>query len=120
MSNVVHDGPLVVHGRPGTATSSHFEDHAAERPDINSAVAAGASAANYFGRHVHGCTGHGALVTLTCGVVFGGEGPTLASDDFCGAEVDKLDYTVVVEENIWVALVRGLRHNIEQGTYSRA
>jgi hypothetical protein len=29
-----------------------------------------------------------------------GEGSTLAGDDFCGAKVDELDDTIVVEEDV--------------------
>jgi hypothetical protein len=35
----------------------------------------------------------------------GGDGAALAGDEFCGAEVDVFDYTVVVEEDVWGKLV---------------
>jgi hypothetical protein len=95
---VVHDGPFVVHGRPGTAAGGHFEDYAAERPYVDGAVAACGPAADDFGGHVHGRAGHGALAALT-GV--GSEGAALAGDKFGGAEVDVFDYTVVVEKDVW-------------------
>jgi hypothetical protein len=94
LSNVVHDGPFVVHGCPGTAASGHFENHAAEGPDVYGTVATGRATANDLGRHVHGRAGHGALATLAC---VGGDGTTLAGDEFCGTKVNVLDYTVVVE-----------------------
>jgi hypothetical protein len=70
-------------------------------------VAAGTSAADYFGGHVHGCSGHGALAALTCGVMFSGEGPTLAGDELCGAKVDEFDDSVMVEEDICISLAKG-------------
>lgn len=71
LRDVVHDRPLVVHGRPGPAARGHLEDHAAERPDVHGAVAARAAAFDDFGRHVHGCAGHGALFLAARGVVHG-------------------------------------------------
>ena len=103
---MVHDGPLIVHGSPRAATCSHLEDHATERPDINSAVATCASTSNDLRGHVHWCSGHGALATLTCGVVFCGEGPTLASNEFGSAKVYELDHSVVIEQDIYDVLVR--------------
>jgi hypothetical protein len=97
LSNVVHDGPFIVHGRPGAAACGHFENHAAEGPDINGAVTTGRSASDDFGRHVHGRAGHGALAALAC---IGGDCPTLAGDELCCTKVDVLDYTVMVKQDI--------------------
>ena len=75
-----------------------------------------------FRRHVHWGTGHGLLfgdgdarrtggskvvVLIGRGGRGGGcwvclKGFALASDDFGGAEVDVLDHTVVIEENVWM------------------
>ena len=107
LGDVVHDCPLVVHGRPRSATSSHLENDTAERPDINRAVTAGTAATDYFGRHVHRCSGHGALAALTCGVIVNSEGTTLAGDELCGAEVNEFDDTVVVKQDVCIALARG-------------
>lgn len=100
LSNVVHDSPLVVHGGPGATTSSHFKNHAAERPDIHSAETASAASTDYLRGHVHRGTSHGALTALTRRVVFCCEGATLAGNKFCRAKVDKFDHTVVVEEDV--------------------
>lgn len=49
LGNVVHDGPLIIHGSPRAATGSHLEDYAAERPYVDSAVTPCASTSNDFG-----------------------------------------------------------------------
>jgi hypothetical protein len=99
LSNVVHDSPLVVHGRPRATTSGHFENDATERPDVDGTVAAGTTTLDHLGGHVHGCSGHGALL-FTASSVVDSEGPTLACDEFSGAKINELDYTVMVEEDI--------------------
>jgi hypothetical protein len=38
---------------------------------------------------------------LARGRVFGGERSALAGDEFCGAEVDELDDTIVVKEDVY-------------------
>tara|TARA_R110002003_G_scaffold106_17_gene8859 strand:+ start:1742 stop:2167 length:426 start_codon:yes stop_codon:yes gene_type:complete len=101
LGNVVHDGPFVVHGRPGPAAGCHFKDDAAEGPDVDGAVAARGATADDFGGHVHGRAGHGALATLARGRVFGGKGSALAGDEFGGAEVDELDDTIVIKKNVY-------------------
>jgi hypothetical protein len=100
LGDVVHDGPLVVHRRPGTAPRCHFQDHAAERPDVDGAVAARGAAADDFGGHVHRGAGHGVLAAALASVD-GGEGAALARDELGGAEVNVFDYAVVVEEDVW-------------------
>lgn len=100
LGDVVHNGPFVVHGCPWASTSSHLKDDAPERPDVHSTMATSAATLDDFGRHVHGSTGHGLLTALARGGVFGGEGLALLGNDFGGAKVDKLDDTVVVEENV--------------------
>ncbi len=108
LRNVVHDGPLVVEGRPGPAASAHFEDDAAERPDVDGTQAAFVAAFDDFGGHVHGGAGHGFLLGGDFGAGAGAgdgggvwlEGFVLAGDYFGGAEVDVFDYAVVVEEDV--------------------
>jgi hypothetical protein len=41
------------------------------------------------------------LTALACGVVFRGEGPTLASNKFSSAEIDELDNSVVIEQDVY-------------------
>lgn len=117
LRDMVHDGPFVVHGRPRATTGRHFEDHAAQRPDVDGAVAACAAAFDDFGGHVHWCAGHGALLAAARGVV-NGKSPTLARDKLGSAEIDKLDDTVVVEEDIWTGLVKYV--GTSGNTYSQA
>lgn len=120
LRDVVHDGPLVVERGPGSAARAHFQDDAAERPDVDGALAAFVLPFDHFGRHVHGGAGHGFLfrgghagraggaeAVVFVGGGGGGcggwvclEGFALAGDDFGGAEVDVLDYAVVVEEDV--------------------
>lgn len=97
LRDVVHYGPFVVHGCPGTATGCHFENHAAERPYVDGAMATGGAAADHFGGHVHWGSGHGALAALTR---VGGEGTALSCNEFSGAEIDIFDYTVVVKQDV--------------------
>lgn len=103
LRNVVHDGPLVVHGSPRAAAGCHFENHAAQGPDIDSAVATGAATLDDFGRHVHRGAGHGTLFAAARGIVHS-KGPTLASDELGSAKIHKLDDTIVVEEDVWTTL----------------
>ena len=108
LRDVIHNRPLVVQRCPGAAAGAHFEDDAAERPDVDGALAAFVLALDDFGRHVHGSAGHGLLLardpgggtTSGGGVVVGLEGFALAGDHFSGAKIDVFDYTVVVEENV--------------------
>lgn len=114
MGDVVHDGPLVVKACPGTAASAHFEDDAAERPDVYRPEAAFVGAFDDFRGHVHGGAGHGLLLCWNfretgnawssewC-FVGGLECLILAGNDFCGAEVDVFDDAIVVEKNIYIA-----------------
>ena len=100
LRDVVHDGPLVVEQGPGPAAGRHFEDDAAERPDVDGAVPARRRLAfDDFGRHVHGRAGHGFLAAAAVGVAVG-ERLALARDDFGRAEVDVFDDAVVVEEDV--------------------
>lgn len=99
LSNVVHDGPFVVHGCPWAATSCHFENHAAQRPDIDGPVSSGAATFDDFGRHVHGRACHGALLLAARGVV-DSKGPTLTGNELGSAKVDEFDDTVMVEEDV--------------------
>lgn len=112
LGDVVHDGPFVVETRPGTAAGAHFEDHAAERPDINRTETAFVGAFDDFRRHVHWSAGHGLLLCWNfreAGTACGGqwcfvgrlECFTLAGNDLCGAEIDVFDDTIVVKENIY-------------------
>jgi hypothetical protein len=73
--------------------------NATERPDVHGAMAASGAAANYLGRHVHGCASHRILAALTG--VDGSESSTLSGDELCGAEINVFDYTVMIEENVW-------------------
>lgn len=96
LRNVVHDGPLVVQGRPRSAACRHLKDHAAERPDVDDAGAAGACvAADDFGRHVHGRSLHGFFLAACDGGV-GDHGFALARDYFGRAEVDVFDHAVLI------------------------
>lgn len=96
LRNIVHDGPFVVQASPGSAACGHLEDHAAERPDVDGAGAAGARvASNDFGRHVHGCSLHGLFLPACDGGV-GDHGFALARDYFGGAEVDVFDHAVLI------------------------
>jgi len=108
LRDVVHDRPLIVQGRPGAAAGAHFQDDAAKRPDVDGTLAAFVLAFDNFGGHIHGGAGHGFLFARNPrggtagggGVVVGLEGFALAGDDLGGAEVDVLDYTIVVEEDV--------------------
>lgn len=62
-------------------------------------MAASAATLDHFGRHVHGRAGHRSLFTATCSIV-DSKGPTLAGYKLGGTEIDELDDTVVVEEDI--------------------
>jgi hypothetical protein len=97
LGDVVHDGPFVVHRCPGAAAGRHFEDHAAERPYVDGAVAARGAAADNLGGHVHWGSGHGTLTALTR---VGGEGTALSCNEFSSAKIDVFDYTVVVKEDV--------------------
>lgn len=112
LGDIVHDGPLVVEARPGTAAGAHFENHAAERPDIYRTETALVGPFDYFRGHVHWSAGHGLLLCWNfreAGTACGGEWCfvgglecfILAGNDFCGAEVDVFDDTIVIEENIY-------------------
>ena len=115
LGDVVHDRPLVVEAGPGATAGAHFEDDAAEGPNVDGAEAAFVGALDDFGRHVHGCAGHGFLLLgnfressrgVGCGagggVDFRGrlEGFVAPGYDFGGAEVDVFDDAVVIEEDI--------------------
>lgn len=102
LSDVVHDGPLVVEGSPGAAPRAHLENDAAERPDVDGAVAAFVETLDHFGGHVHRGTRHGFLFPRhAAGAgVLRLEGFALAGDDLGGAEVDEFDDAVVVEEDV--------------------
>jgi len=107
LRDVIHNRPLIVQGRPRAAASAHFEDDAAERPDVDSALAAFVLAFDDFGGHVHRGAGHGFLLAgdpwggaAAGGRVVGLEGFALAGDDFGGAEVNVFDHAVVVEEDV--------------------
>ncbi len=113
MGDIVHNGPLVVEARPWTAAGAHFENHAAERPDIYRTETAFVGAFDDFRGHVHWSAGHGLLLcwnfrepSTACGgewcFVGGLECFILAGNDFCGAEVDVFDDTIVIEENIYM------------------
>jgi hypothetical protein len=102
LGNVVHDGPLVIHRSPGTTTCCHFEDDTTKGPDVNCAVSALAATTNDLGRHVHGRSGHGALAALASGIVLSSKGSTLAGNEFSGTEIDKLDDTIMVKEDVWI------------------
>jgi hypothetical protein len=52
------------------------------------------------------------LAASPCGIV-DGEGATLAGDEFRGAEIDELDYTIVVEEDVCIELARGKNEEME-------
>lgn len=62
-------------------------------------MAAGATPFDYFGGHVHGSTGHRALLAATSGIV-DSKGSTLAGDELSCTKINKLDDTIVVEKNI--------------------
>ncbi len=108
MRNVVHNRPFVIQGSPRAAAGAHFEDDAAEGPDVDGALATLVLAFDDFGGHVHRGAGHGFLFTRDPGGdstagrshVVGLEGFTLTGDDFGGAKVDVFDHTVVVEEDV--------------------
>lgn len=112
MGDVVHNGPLVVKACPRTATSAHFEDDTAERPDIYRTEAAFVGAFDDFRGHVHGGARHGLLLCRNfreagsaCSsewrFVGGLECFILAGNDLCSAEVDIFDDAIVVEEDIF-------------------
>lgn len=107
LRNIIHNRPFVVQGRPRAAAGAHLEDDAAERPDVDGALAAFILAFDDFGGHVHRGAGHGFLLAgdpgaraATDGRVVGLEGFALTGDDFGSAEVDIFDYAVVVEEDV--------------------
>lgn len=107
MSDVVHDGPLIVERGPGATTGRHLKDDAAKRPDVDGTLAAFVGALDDFRRHVHGSSGHGFLLAGQAGGGVGEvgvvwlEGLVLAGDDFSGTEVDIFDYSVVIEEDVY-------------------
>lgn len=103
LGDVVHDSPLIVQARPRPTTGAHFEDDAAQGPDVDGAVAAFVEALDHFGGHVHGRAGHRLLFSghAAGAGVLGLERFTLAGDDFGGAEIDEFDDTVVVEEDVY-------------------
>ncbi len=117
LRDVVHDSPFVVQTRPGATARAHFEDDAAERPDVDGAEAAFVAAFDDFGGHVHWGSGHGFLLLrdfgqgggVECFVVggrcfgWGLEGFVLASDDLGGTKVHVLYNAIVVEEDVWRA-----------------
>lgn len=100
LRNVVHDGPLVVKACPGPATCRHLENHAAERPDVNSTEPSAGMALDNFRRHIHRRTGHGVLATLTRATTVGGHCLALTSDDLRGTEIYELDDAVLVKQDI--------------------
>ena len=113
LGDIVHNGPLVVETRPWTAASAHFKNHAAKRPDIYRTETAFVGAFDDFRGHVHWSAGHGLLLcwnfrepSTACGgewcFVGGLECFILAGNDFCGAEIDVFDDTIVIEENIYM------------------
>ena len=112
MGDIVHNRPLVVEAGPGPTTSAHLEHNAAERPDIDGAKAAFIATFDDLGRHVHRSARHGLLLRG----YFGKSGPSasayegfvgrlecfvLTSYDFCGPEINVLDDTVVVKEDVY-------------------
>lgn len=116
MCNIIHDSPLVVEGRPGTAASAHFENDAAERPDINGTEAAFVAAFDDFRGHVHGGAGHRFLFLgnfgkggcgggiVICGGGFGLlrlESLILAGYHFSRAKVNVFYYAIVVKEDVY-------------------
>ena len=108
MGDVIHNRPFVVQAGPGTPSGAHFQNHAAERPDVDGALTAFAGSFDHFGGHVHGRACHGLLLA---GGAPGGAGRRrllvelerfpLAGDYLGGAEIDVFYYTVVVEEDIY-------------------
>lgn len=103
LRNIIHYRPFVIERSPRAATCGHFEDYAAEGPDVDGALAPEVFAFDYFRGHVHGGPGHGFVCFAAAeegGGVVSDEG-FLAGDYFCGAEVDVFYYAVVVEEDVY-------------------
>lgn len=103
LSDIIHDRPFIIQARPGPAAGAHFQDDAAEGPDVDGAVAAFVLALDDFGGHVHGGAGHGFLFARDAARagVLRLEGFALAGDDFGGAEIHEFDDAVVVEEDVY-------------------
>ena len=115
MRNVIHDCPFVIKRGPRTATGAHFEDDAAEGPDVDGAKTTFVSAFDDFRGHIHGSARHGLLLLGRLGkgrrvgrVPVNGsgflcwlEGLVLASYDFSGAKIHIFDNTVMIEKDVY-------------------